>query len=187
MSKLICLIGPSGVGKTTLRKYVVKNYPTIDYLPSITTRTPREKEVHGEDYFFVSIEEFKELITSNKLLEWEEHFGHYYGISKDLFEKKLTAGISLIKEIGIGGYQQILKSVSDVKSIYSIFLQPESLVDLTQRIKQRGDQDLDIRLKNAETELKGMELCHHTIVVRQGQLNALQTEVNKIIDQQINI
>ncbi len=184
---LFCLIGPSGVGKTTIKNFVINKYGDIHYLPSITTRLPRETEIDGKDYYFVSSKEFSALIREQKLVEWEKHFDHYYGISKEQLEKKLDAGVSLIKEVAIGGYKQILESVKNKNRVFSIYIEPENLSDVLGRLQSRGDKDLDIRVRSFEEELQAKDLCDRIVVSKHNQLDVVCEEVAQIIQQKLAI
>lgn len=105
---LIVLSGPSGVGKGTVRKELFSQEDTaFEYSISMTTRKPREGEVDGVDYFFKSREEFEDLITQNKLLEWAEYVGNYYGTPVDYVEKTLSEGKDVFLEIEVQGALQV--------------------------------------------------------------------------------
>lgn len=185
-NKLFCIVGISCVGKTTVRNYVVKNNPKIEYLPSYTTRLPRQNEIDGNDFFFVSRIEFEKLIYNNKLVEWEKHFDNYYGISKQQFSEKINSGISLIKEIAIGGYQQIVESLRSNSSVYTIYILPENINDVLERLSVRGDQDIEERMKTFQEELKSKNLCNDIVISKQNKLDELCQEVELIITKELD-
>src|SRR5690554_4922115 len=99
---LIIISGPSGVGKGTVRRalFDLPNHE-LEYSVSMTTRPPREGEVDGEDYYFVTREEFERKIENNEFLEWAEFVGNYYGTPKDIVEKKLAEGKEVVLEIEV--------------------------------------------------------------------------------------
>lgn len=180
--KLFCLIGVSGVGKTEARKYCVDSIASLQYLPSYTTRLPRPNEENGKDYFFISQNEFEKLIKEKGFIEWENHFGNYYGISKELFLNNIDSGVSLIKEIAIGGYEQILNSC-DQNDIYSIYIQPDNISDVVDRINLRGDKDLSIRIDSFEMELTNQDICDRIIISEHGKLESLCAKIKDIIEE----
>ena len=180
-NKIFFLIGPSGVGKSTVRKYIESKYPNIKYIPSFTTRQPRPGEIHGKDYLFISASEFLYYRDNNLLIEWENHFENYYGISYDYCESNLATN-SLIKEIAIDGYMQILVNSKLSKEHFnSIFIYPDDLRNLTNRLKDRGDKDITTRIRSIKDELKTSEQCDFVITSIEGELDKLLVGVESII------
>lgn len=101
---LIILSGPSGVGKGTVRRIVMEDESIkMEYSISMTTRKPREKEIEGKDYFFVSQEEFEEHIANNDFLEYAKFVGNYYGTPKQYVDKLLEEGKNVFLEIEVNG------------------------------------------------------------------------------------
>jgi guanylate kinase len=124
---LIILSGPSGVGKGTIRKRIMKNDKlNLVYSISMTTRAPRNMEQDGQDYYFVSQEEFQKNIDSNNFLEWAEFVGNRYGTPKDKVEELRAQGKNVFLEIEINGAEQVIGKVKD-KGVISFFLMPPSL------------------------------------------------------------
>ena len=120
---LIVLSGPSGVGKGTVRKQVFKNTDlNLAYSISMTTRKPREGEVDGQDYFFVSEERFLEAIENDELLEHARFVGNYYGTPKAYVEKLREEGKNVFLEIEVEGAKKVLEDYKDDKGVLSIFL-----------------------------------------------------------------
>ena len=155
--KLFLVSAPSGAGKSSLIDTVLAKANRSD-LPlelsiSYTTRSPRKGESNGNQYFFVSNEDFLDKKNSNFFLEYAEVHGNWYGTSVDFVQSKLNQGISLILEIDVQGFRQI----NDLSLNYdSIFILPPSIDSLEERIKSRGDEDqtaINLRLKNAKDEL----------------------------------
>lgn len=107
---LIILSGPSGVGKGTVRRIVMEDESIkMEYSISMTTRKPREKEIEGKDYFFVSQEEFEEHIANNDFLEYAKFVGNYYGTPKQYVDKLLEEGKNVFLEIEVNGAMQAMK------------------------------------------------------------------------------
>ena len=166
--KLFLVSAPSGAGKSSLIDTVLAKANRSD-LPlelsiSYTTRSPRKGESNGNQYFFVSNEDFLDKKNSNFFLEYAEVHGNWYGTSLDFVQSKLNQGISLILEIDVQGFRQI----NDLSLNYdSIFILPPSIDSLEERIKSRGDEDLEsinLRLKNAKDELAFAKEYNHIII-----------------------
>ena len=171
---LIVLSGPSGVGKGTVRKQVFKNIDlNLAYSISMTTRSPREGEVDGQDYFFVTEERFLQAIENNELLEHARFVGNYYGTPKAYVEKLREEGKNVFLEIEVEGAKKVLEEYKDDSGVLSIFLLPPSLRELEKRIRGRRSEPEDIiqeRLGKAKREM-GLK--------RNYQFNVLNDNINK--------
>lgn len=125
---LIVLSGPSGVGKGTVRKEIFAQSDTaFEYSISMTTRSPREGEVNGVDYFFKTREEFEELIRQDKLLEYAEFVGNYYGTPVDYVRETLDRGKDVFLEIEVQGARQVREKFPDGLFIFLVPLVCQSL------------------------------------------------------------
>ena len=166
--KLFLVSAPSGAGKSSLIDAALaranKSDLPLELSVSYTTRLPRKGESDAKDYFFVSKEEFLDKKNSNFFIEFAEVHGNLYGTSIDFVESKLSLGVNLILEIDVQGFRQI----NDLSMNYeSIFILPPSIHSLEERIRNRGDEDLnaiDLRLKNAKDELEHASEYKHLIV-----------------------
>ncbi len=166
--KLFLVSAPSGAGKSSLIDAALaranKSDLPLELSVSYTTRLPRKGESDAKDYFFVSKEEFLDKKNSNFFIEFAEVHGNLYGTSIDFVESKLSLGVNLILEIDVQGFRQI----NDLSLNYeSIFILPPSIHSLEERIRNRGDEDLnaiDLRLKNAKDELGHASEYKHLIV-----------------------
>ncbi len=150
---LVVLSGPSGVGKGTVRRalFQMPNHDLV-YSVSMTTRAPRQGEVDGVDYYFVSKDVFLERIRENKFLEWAEFVGNYYGTPRDKVEEQLDQGKEVVLEIEVEGALQVRKQMKDA---VFIFLVPPGKNALYDRLKLRGTDTIDMidkRMKKAESE-----------------------------------
>tara|TARA_B000000609_G_C24033393_1_gene271922 strand:+ start:17 stop:646 length:630 start_codon:yes stop_codon:yes gene_type:complete len=132
---IVILSSPSGAGKTTLVKEISKK-KNFKISVSHTTRKPRSNEINGKDYFFISENEFKDLINKDKFLEYAKVFNHYYGSSKDAVLEKLRNGENVIFDIDWQGTQQIKSQKLDYK-ILTIFILPPSRDELYKRLLNR--------------------------------------------------
>lgn len=150
---LIVLSGPSGVGKGTVRKALFeKKSHKLNYSVSMTTRKPRIGEVDGEDYFFVSREEFLKNIEEDKMLEWAEFVGNYYGTPRDNVERLLDEGKEVVLEIEVEGALQVRAKMPDA---VFIFIVPPDKEALYTRLRSRGTEPkelIDQRIAKADRE-----------------------------------
>ncbi|KAA9026453.1 guanylate kinase [Niallia endozanthoxylica] len=177
---LIVLSGPSGVGKGTVRKEIFSQPDTkFEYSISMTTRSPREGEVNGVDYFFKTREEFEQLIEQGKLLEYAEFVGNYYGTPVDYVRETLNKGRDVFLEIEVQGARQVREKFPD--GLF-IFLMPPSLTELKNRIVTRGTETEDIinnRLNVAKEEIEMMHLYDY--VVENDQIDLACERINAIV------
>ena len=166
--KLFLVSAPSGAGKSSLIDAVLakanQSHLPLELSISYTTRSPRKGESNGNQYFFISEEEFIDKKNSNFFLEHAKVHDNWYGTSLDFVESKLSSGINLILEIDVQGFRQI----NELEIKYeSIFILPPSIYSLEERIKSRGDEDIEsinLRLKNAKDELAYAKEYKHIII-----------------------
>ncbi len=152
--RLIVLTGPSGVGKGTLLRRLHQRYPDLYFSISVTTRSPRQNEIHGKDYYFVSRSDFERMIASSELLEWAEFAGNYYGTPRESVEKQISQGKCVLLEIELQGARKIYNIFPQA---LRIFIQPPSLKELEQRLRGRGQESEEViarRLCRAKEEIK---------------------------------
>ncbi len=161
---LFIISSPSGGGKGTLIKELLKTVSGISYSVSYTTREMRDGEENGKDYFFVSKEEFKNLIDEDRFLEYAVVHGNFYGTSKSQIEKELADGKDIILEIDVQGAEIVRKKLSDS---VGIFILPPSFEVLKKRLKERStesEEALKIRLNNAKEEVKEYKCFDYVVV-----------------------
>lgn len=152
--RLYIISAPSGAGKSTLCTMMRNKYNNIEYSVSYTTREPRQNEVNGKDYYFVSVDKFKEMISKDLFLEWAEVHGNYYGTSREIIDLALENGIDIFLDIDPQGAMQ-LKEKLNGKAVF-IFLTAPSIDELRNRLNKRGTETshvIDKRISNAMKEI----------------------------------
>ncbi|VBB07953.1 guanylate kinase [Lucifera butyrica] len=161
---LIVLSGPSGTGKGTICKELLRSHPELHYSISATTRSPRQGEVDGINYWFMSHGEFQSMVAEDQLLEWAEVYGNYYGTPRRYVMELLEAGKDVILEIDTQGAMQVKHKFPEGIFIYII---PPSLDELAERIYKRGTETPDAirkRLSNVTAELSCAHEYHYVVV-----------------------
>ena len=154
---LLVVSGPSGAGKGTLMKQLVRTYEEYALSVSMTTRAPRPGETDGREYFFVSREEFERKIADGGLIEHASYCGNYYGTPAEYVDKQLAAGRDVILEIEIQGALTIKERFP---SALLLFVTPPSIKELRRRLSGRGTETqevIDARLRRAAEEAEGIE------------------------------
>jgi len=177
---LFIISAPSGGGKTTLSKAVVNRFKDIIYSVSYTTRSPRNSEQDGVDYYFISKKDFKDRIESGYWAEWAKVHGNYYGTSGEFLEKGLASGRDILLDIDVQGTRRILEDYPD--SI-TIFIMPPSLETLRKRLEMRGTESratIKRRLLTAEKEMAQKHLYRYIII--NDQLSASIEKLAAIIE-----
>ena len=180
--QVVIVSGPSGVGKSTICREVVNRLDDVCLSVSVTTRPKGEAEVDGQDYWFVSEEQFKEQIDKSLLLEYAEVFGHLYGTPKDKVDEVLDAGKTVILEIDVQGTKQV--KVKHPEAVM-IFILPPSQKELAERMSSRdreGGKVAEERLNGASSEIAAAWQYYENMVINE-ELGQAVNEVMQIIQQ----
>jgi guanylate kinase len=175
--KVVIVSGPSGVGKSTICKEILRKLDYIYLSVSVTTRPKSEAEVDGQDYWFVSEEDFRNRIEKDLLLEHAEVFGHLYGTPKDKVDEVLQAGKVVILEIDVQG---AIKARAVYPDAVMIFILAPSQKDLAKRLNHRGreaDEAAEERLNGASAEIAAAWQYYEYMVINED----LQQAVNECV------
>jgi guanylate kinase len=165
VAKVFVITGPSGVGKGTLIGELLRRVPGLELSVSATTRPPREGEVDGRDYHFLSREEFDRRANEGEFLEHATYSGHRYGTLRGEVERRLADGISVVLEIEVQGARQVRAAMSGESVL--VFIAPPTAASLRERLVGRGTDSadqIDQRLRTAELELAAQEEFQHVVV-----------------------
>jgi guanylate kinase len=164
-SLLIVVSAPSGAGKTTVTKGLLKEMPDIQFSVSLCTRQKRDNEQDGVDYFFVSEESFKDAIARGELIEWTKSYGDYYGTSKKFIEDMLSANVDVILDLDSKGGKAIKELYPD--NAVLVFILPPFMEDLRNRLVNRmtdTQEEITKRLSAADEELKAISMYDYYII-----------------------
>ena len=176
----IILSAPSGGGKTTIARRLLALRPDLGYSVSATTRAPREGEVHGKDYHFMSLDEFIAARDRGEFAEWATVHGNLYGTLRSEVQRVLDGGRHVIMAIDVQGAQQFHHAFPEA---VLVFVLPPSADVLLSRLVKRDTEDaatLALRLRNAREELRAVD--HYQYVVVNDDLDEAVARVSSIID-----
>jgi guanylate kinase len=179
---LIVLSGPSGVGKDTVLQRMKERRLPFHFVVTATTRAPRPDELHGRDYFFISNDEFAEMIEKNELLEWARVYNDYKGIPKQQVRDALATGQDVIMRLDVQGAATVRSLCPDA---VLIFLTPGSEAELVDRLHERKTETpegLKLRIATARKELIRMKEFDYRVVNRDMSLEAAVDQIIAIIE-----
>jgi guanylate kinase len=179
---LYVISAPSGAGKTTIAKEILKKNPDIQFSISATTRAKRENEVDGRDYYFLSKEDFENKIKNNELIEYEKLYNNrYYGTLKSVVDKSVEENKDIIFDIDVNGALNLKNFYKD--NAVTIFIKPPDLDTLKQRLTNRKTESslqIEERLKRVDMEMSKMNEFDYIVVNK--ELTEAVNEVQKIIN-----
>jgi guanylate kinase len=177
---MLVLSSPSGAGKTTLSRMLLKADHGVELSVSVTTRLKRKGEINGRDYHFIDRAHFDAMVKAGQLLEWAEVFNHFYGTPRQPVEKALRAGRDVLFDIDWQGTQQLREKARD--DLVSVFILPPSATELERRLKRRAQDTKDV-IKSRMAKAAG-EMSHwpeYDYVVVNRDIDAAFSEVKAIL------
>ncbi|MHB8066110.1 MAG: guanylate kinase [Ruminiclostridium sp.] len=177
---LVVVSGPSGTGKGTVCQKLLSQRDNIRYSVSATTRKPREGEVEGKNYFFVSESKFLDMLDNNALIEWDKYCDNYYGTPKAYVDSCLEDGLDIILEITVEGALEIKQKYPQC---ILIFILPPSFGELRRRIESRATECYDIiekRLEQASNELK--HVTKYDYLILNDSVDNAVLNIEKVLD-----
>jgi guanylate kinase len=167
---LIVISGPSGVGKDTIARHLIERRPQNFYfVVTATTRPPRDGEVHGRDYFFVSSDEFARMIEEDELLEYALVYNDYKGVPKQQIREALASGKDVIMRVDPQGAATIRKIIPEAIFIFLIAESEDAMVSRLRERKSETPEGLSLRIATARQEMKRIREFDYCVVNAEGQ------------------
>ena len=182
--EIIAVSAPSGAGKTTIVKNLLKQFPEIVFSVSATTRPKRPDETDGVEYFFISESEFKQKIENGEFVEWEKFYDYYYGTYKSFIDNNINSGKSVLLEIDVKGALSIKRIYPDAHLIYIL---PPSFEELERRLRNRKtetEEDFKKRIQRAKMELREKDKFDY--IINNEDLNKAIKDTSGLIKKIIN-
>lgn len=180
---LLILSGPSGVGKDTVARMLIEQRPDSFYfVVTATTRPPRDDEIHGVDYFFVSFDEFARMIEADELLEHAVVYNDYKGIPKQQIRDALASGRDVILRVDVQGASTVRRIVPNAISVFLTTRTENGLVSRLQQRKQDTAEGIALRTATARQEMKRIEEFDYCVVNPEGSPDAAVERLLSIID-----
>lgn len=175
---------PSGAGKTTITRALLKSNDDVSISISVTTRPRRAGEVHGQDYFFVTADEFRDMVDNGEMLEHAKVFGNYYGTPRKPVEDALAAGKDVIFDIDWQGTQQLCEIARD--DVVTVFILPPSRAELEKRLRHRSkdtrESDEQIRLRMAKAADEMSHYMEYDYVILNTDIEEAIHKAQAILD-----
>lgn len=186
--RVIAISAPSGSGKTTIVRRVLKDIPELVFSVSATTRKRRKDEKEGADYYFITENEFKNKIDNNEFIEWEKFYDYYYGTYKKVVDNAVSDGKTVILEVDVKGALSLKKIYPDAVLIYIVPPSFDELVNRLVKRKTEGRADLQKRIDRAKMELELKDKFDYFVDNTELEKAVTETEslIRKIITKEKN-
>jgi len=181
MAKIFVISAPAGAGKKTIRERLMRDMPELRYSISMTTRVPRDEDIAGVTYDFVTREEFQAAIEANEFIEYSYHFGNFYGTPRSRVESWLANGEDVILEIETNGAKRVFELYPDAVGIFIISDR------LEYQLVGRGtesDDEIAARLEKAKEEIAESDKYKYKVINRYGDLEQAVAECEEIINKE---
>ena len=175
---------PSGAGKTTITRALLKNNPDVSISISTTTRPRRAGEVHGQDYYFVSVEEFRSMVDNGDMLEHAKVFDNYYGTPKEAVNNALSQGKDVVFDIDWQGTQQLCETARE--DVVTVFILPPSRAELEKRLRNRSrdtretEEEIQGRMSKATSEIS--HYAEYDYVIINNDVNEAIEKAQRILN-----
>lgn len=182
---LLVMSGPSGVGKGTIVKEIMKQREDVVISVSVTTRYKREGEEDGREYFFIDLDKFGDMVANDQLLEYARVHGNNYGTPKEFVEEQIAKGKIVILEIDVQGAAQVRQNFDN--AVY-VFVIPPRKKDIEERLRKRGtetEEKIQTRLINADQELEQIQYYDYFLV--NDYVDVATKRLDTIIDEERNL
>lgn len=181
---LVILSGVAGAGKDTIKREIIQRMEGTTTIPSYTDRPPRVGDrPEGEQYIYVSKEQFEDMVKNDELYEYSVHHNHYYGTSKKLLNEKIQDGDVIIKDIDVNGTEDLVKIFKDDIKVITIFLKVPKEV-LKQRLESREDkpEPKEIKLRLNRFDYEESKLGNYDYVIKNNNLEKTVNIIMSIIE-----
>lgn len=185
---IVILSGVAGAGKDTIKKEIIKRMDFVESLPSYTSRPPREGDIPGQTYNFVTKAEFEEMIEKNEFYEYDIHHNNYYGVPRKLLNEKMKDGKVIIKDVDVNGTENLVKLLKDDTKIVTIFLRvPKDELErrLKERIEKPSPEEIKLRLNRFDYEESKIGIYDY--VLKNNDLEKTVQIIMSIIENELKL
>ena len=185
---IVILSGVAGAGKDTIKKEIIKRMNFVESLPSYTSRPPREGDIPGQTYNFVTKAEFEEMIERNEFYEYDIHHNNYYGVPRKLLNEKIEQGKVIIKDVDVNGTQHLVNLLGQDTKIVTIFLRvPKDELErrLKERIEKTSPEEITLRLNRFDYEESKIGIYDY--VLKNNDLEKTVQIIMSIIENELKL
>ena len=180
---LVILSGVAGAGKDTIKKELIKRMENVESLPSYTSREPREGDIEGITYNFVSKEQFEEMIKNNEFYEYDIHHNNYYGTSRKLLNEKIDQGKIIVKDIDVNGTENLLKLLGKEHKIVTIFLRvPKDELKRRLEARENNPDPKEVMLRLNRFDYEESKISLYDYVLKNDNLEKILQIIMQIIE-----
>ena len=185
---IVILSGVAGAGKDTIKKEIIKRMNFVESLPSYTSRPPREGDIPGQTYNFVTKAEFEKMIERNEFYEYDIHHNNYYGVPRKLLNEKIEQGKVIIKDVDVNGTQNLVNLLGQDTKIVTIFLRvPKDELErrLKERIEKPSPEEITLRLNRFDYEESKIGIYDY--VLKNNDLEKTVQIIMSIIENELKL